>query len=164
MSDMVRYEINYGCKGIELYFKFRPNQSVLEELKLTKWRWHSRKLCWYTYDSIAHRNQAMNICNNYGVSSKTDINYSITYKKDIMEWELESVLKKNGYSVSQEEGLSKTERQRILSQVIINKIMTPIKVIKHIELQIKLKEHNDNYDLACKKWREDISFIKNEFM
>ena len=165
---MVRYEINYACKGVELYFNSKPNEKVLNELRTSKWRWHSRKFCWYTFDSVEHRNQAIRICNlynnklGYGNVASKDVN--TVYKTDILSWELESVLKKNGYSVSQQDGLTPRERQRILSQVIINKIMSPIKVIKHIELQIKLKEGNKNFLIACKKWREDINFIEKEFL
>ena len=168
-----KYIINENCNGIEIYFDDRPQNEILVELHESKWRWHKKKRCWYIYDSDRTRNQAKKLCNQYNkIYTRQTSYYSVTniYSTtecyddfDPSEWDEESLLRRNGYTVSQEEGLSTTERQRILTQVIRNRIMTPGQVINHIERMVNLRAGQRRYDIACKKWREDIYFVMNNF-
>ncbi len=79
---------------------------------------------------------------------------------DTSSWNVESVLRQEGYSVSQREGLLDSERQAILLKVIENKIMSKYQVIEHIELQISLRKNNSMYDIAISKWECDLAFLR----
>ena len=174
MDNIAKMIINEECNGIEIYFAERPDDEILEELHSYKWRWHKKKRCWYSYDSDEHRNIAERLCAQYnGLSANViDLYYEDDeycyddyeeYDFDPSEWDEESLLRKNGYTVSQEEGLSEGERQRILSMVIRNRVMTPYQVINHIERMVNLRDKQSRYDLACKKWRADMRFVMKEF-
>lgn len=80
---------------------------------------------------------------------------------DTSSWNIESILRQEGYTVSQREGLSDSERQAILLRVIENKKMSKYQVIEHIELQIGLRKNNSMYDIAISKWKRDIAFLNN---
>lgn len=169
MVNKAEMRINIECNGIEIYFDERPDDEILEELHSYKWRWHKKKRCWYNYDSSMNREIAEQICDEYNQDQCFEYSGSYltgavqqTYSGnefDPSEWDEESLLMKNGYTVSQEEGLSSTERQRILTMVIRNRIMTPSQIIDHIERMINLRDGQSKYDIACSKWREDIRFV-----
>ena len=163
--------LNEEHDGIEIYFDERPEDEVLDVLHAEGWRWHKKKRCWYNYNSEEHMVTATRLCikhNGYDYSwlqakeNKKDLIYE-DYDFDPSEWDEESILKKHGYSVSQEEGLTVGERQRILSMVIRNHVMTAYQVINHIERMVNLRDKQSKYDLACKKWREDMQFVMREF-
>ena len=80
---------------------------------------------------------------------------------DASEWNAESLLRAEGYTVSQREGLSDYERQAILRRVISNNKMSKRQVIDHIELQIKLRSGNRMYDIAISKWNRDLAFLRS---
>lgn len=171
MENRAEIIINDDFNGIEIYFDERPDEEILEELHAEKWRWHKKKRCWYNYDSLLHRNTAERLCAQYNsfnncvvYSANKDDEYCYDdYEFDPSEWDEESLLRRHGYTVSQEEGLSPSERQRILSMVIRNRMMTPYEVINHIEKMVNLRDMQSRYDLACKKWREDMMFVIKEF-
>ena len=50
---MTTYTINPEFNGLELRFDAKPEQSVIDQLKANRWRWHSVKKCWYTRQSEA---------------------------------------------------------------------------------------------------------------
>lgn len=43
----VNIKENEEVKGLEIYFKEKPDYSVIKKLKSLGFRWHSKKLCWY---------------------------------------------------------------------------------------------------------------------
>lgn len=43
----MRIENNYEYNSIELYFDGKPDEMTRETLKMFKWRWNSKKFCWY---------------------------------------------------------------------------------------------------------------------
>lgn len=43
---------NYEYNSIELYFDGKPNEMTRETLKMFKWRWNPKKLCWYNKNTI----------------------------------------------------------------------------------------------------------------
>jgi len=45
------YTLNHEHNGIEIYFSVRPEQSVINKLKLHRWRWHSQRRLWYNKQS-----------------------------------------------------------------------------------------------------------------
>ena len=79
---------------------------------------------------------------------------------DTSSWNIESILRQEGYTVSQREGLLDTERQAILLRVIENQKMSKLQVIEHIELQISLRKNNSMYDIAISKWERDLAFLR----
>jgi hypothetical protein len=79
---------------------------------------------------------------------------------DTSSWNIESILRQEGYTVSQREGLLDSERQAILLRVIENKKMSKHQVIEHIELQISLRKNNSMYDIAISKWERDLAFLR----
>ena len=57
--------------------------------------------------------------------------------------------------------LSKEERQRILSFVMENHIMTSYEIINHLEWQIFTREGRTNMKDAISKWEDDIRFVRD---
>lgn len=49
---------NKEKNGIELYFEAKPEQHVIDVLKVNKWRWHNQKKCWYTIATVEARKVA----------------------------------------------------------------------------------------------------------
>lgn len=79
---------------------------------------------------------------------------------DTSSWNLESVLKREGYTASQKENLTDYERQQILLSVIQQKLMSKQQIIEHIELQISLRQNNRMYSTAISKWERDLAFLR----
>lgn len=71
----------------------------------------------------------------------------------------ESILMQYGYSVSQKEGLSDFQRQKILSVLIDNKIMTKSSIISYLDFFILQKKKNPNYKNAISKWQDDREYV-----
>lgn len=76
-------------------------------------------------------------------------------------WAEKSVLRIYGYNVNKNENLSKKERQRILSFVLENHIITSYKIINHLEWQISTREGRANMRDAISKWEDDIRFVRD---
>ena len=87
-------------------------------------------------------------------------NYYEDGELDTSSWNLESVLRQEGYTVSQKEGLTDSERQSILKNVINRNLMSKWQIIEHIELQISLRKNNSMYNIAISKWERDLSFLR----
>ena len=79
---------------------------------------------------------------------------------DTSSWNIESILRQEGYTVSQREGLLDSERQAILLRVIESKKMSKLQISEHIELQISLRKNNSMYDIAISKWERDLAFLR----
>lgn len=82
---------------------------------------------------------------------------------DTTDWNLESILRQEGYTVSQKEALSDGERQNILKSVLLRGLMTKWDIIEHIELQISLRKNNSIYNTAILKWERDLQYIRANF-
>lgn len=48
--------------GIEIYFEKRPPNSILEEMKVKGWRWHTAKKCWFVKKSPSAEAMAKKLC------------------------------------------------------------------------------------------------------
>ena len=79
---------------------------------------------------------------------------------DTSSWNLESILRQEGYTVSQKEDLSDYDRQQILLSVMRRNLMSKWQIIEHIELQISLRRNNRMYSIAISKWERDLSFLR----
>lgn len=90
-------------------------------------------------------------------------NYNYGDGLDTSDWNLESILRQEGYTVSQKEALSDSERQNILKSVLTRGLMTKWDVIEHIELQISLRKNNSMYTTAILKWERDLQYIRTHF-
>ena len=69
-----------------------------------------------------------------------------------------SPLKLCGYSVNQQDGCSKIERQYIISKVIEKGILTKNEVIYYLEHFINMNGQKANNAVALEKWKEDLEF------
>ena len=74
---------------------------------------------------------------------------------------LESPLMLCGYNVRQQGGLSKEERQYVISRILDRGIMTKSDVIKYLSFFIKRNGKKENNSIAAKKWQEDLNFTLN---
>ena len=70
----------------------------------------------------------------------------------------ESPLMLCGYSVSQKEGLSESERHYIISQIIDQGILTKLEVIRYLGYFIRRNGQKDCNYLALSKWERDLDF------
>ena len=101
------------------------------------------------------------IGDNYVVNRKSNGTNDAEYGElDASSWNVESILRQEGYTVSQREGLSDNEREAILRNVISKKLMSRRQVIEHIELQISLRKNNSMYGIAISKWERDLAFLR----
>lgn len=71
----------------------------------------------------------------------------------------ESILMQYGYSVSQKEDLSDFQRQKILSILIDNKIMTKSSIISYLDFFILQKKKNPKYEKAISRWQDDREYV-----
>ena len=71
-----------------------------------------------------------------------------------------SLLKLCGYSVSQDKGFSRQERERILTEVIHNGIMLKADVIQYLNWFIKMNGHKIENASAKEKWKSDLEFVR----
>ncbi len=69
-----------------------------------------------------------------------------------------SPLKLCGYSVNQQDGYSRTERQYIISKVIEKGVLRKSEVVRYLEYFIKRNGQKSSNALALKKWKEDLDF------
>ena len=70
----------------------------------------------------------------------------------------ESRLHLCGYSVAEKEGLSATERQRIISFVISRDVMKKDEVISHLNWLIDTHRNRHHMATAVAKWNQDLSY------
>lgn len=73
----------------------------------------------------------------------------------------ESLLMQYGYNVSQTEGLTTTDRQKILAVIIDNKIMSKSEIISYIDFFISQRSSNSRMEVAISKWEADREFVDN---
>ena len=69
-----------------------------------------------------------------------------------------SPLRLCGYSVSQQDGYSRTERQYIISRVISKGILGKSEVIRYLEHFINRNGQKTGNEIALGKWKEDLDF------
>jgi hypothetical protein len=71
-----------------------------------------------------------------------------------------SPLKLCGYSVSKEAGFSQEEREKILYEMISNRIITKPEAIQYLEWFIHLNGKSEFNWLANEKWKSDLSYVR----
>lgn len=81
----------------------------------------------------------------------------------VNNYELESILAANGYTVAKNSGLSDFQRQQILENIIDMGIMTRNEIIYHLEGLIELRklQRYKDFSEAIDKWKSDIRYVIN---
>lgn len=72
----------------------------------------------------------------------------------------ESILMQFGYTVSQEEGLSSSRRQKILAVMIDNKILSKSEIISYLDFFISQRQYQSKFEIAVSKWEADREFVQ----
>lgn len=75
------------------------------------------------------------------------------------EWQNKSILAMYGYNVNSSHALSSNKRHAILDFLIQNNIMTPQRIIVHLEMLIRIRRNMSSMKKAIEKWREDIDYL-----
>ncbi len=75
------------------------------------------------------------------------------------ELDVESVLYRFGYNVSEKDGYSDSYRQSILSAAIESGVISKKGAINHLRYLIKLNEKKSNLAKAREKWNKDIAYL-----
>ena len=70
-----------------------------------------------------------------------------------------SPLKLNGYSVNQQDGYSRKDRQYILSKVIEKGALLKSEVLRYLEYFINMNGRRSGNEIALSKWKEDLEFV-----
>lgn len=70
-----------------------------------------------------------------------------------------SPLKLNGYSVSQQDGYSRYDRQYILSKVIEKGALLKSEVVRYLEYFINMNGRRTGNEIALSKWKQDLEFV-----
>lgn len=73
----------------------------------------------------------------------------------------DSLLSLIGYNVNQSDGLTDTERQYILSQILQNHIMKKNEIINYLNIFIRVNGAKHNMKFAVSKWKSDLDFVRN---
>ena len=109
----------------------------------------------YTYQRILSFGQPL--CTV--ISEKQYISGS--YKRMNAGMAQQSLLRMCGYTVSATEGLSDSERRRILDTIISNGIMSKFDVIEYLNYFINMRK-NDTKDMseAIRKWNSDLRYVE----
>lgn len=72
-----------------------------------------------------------------------------------------SALYMYGYTVSENDGLTQSQRQSLLSNLMDSNLMSKVEMKNHIEWLLHTHESNPMYTYACRKWTDDLRFINN---
>lgn len=72
----------------------------------------------------------------------------------------ESILMQFGYTVSQEECLSASRRQKILAVMIDNKVLSKSEIISYLDFFINQRQYQSKFELAVSKWEMDRDFVQ----
>lgn len=70
-----------------------------------------------------------------------------------------SPLKLNGYSVNQQDGYSRQDRQYILSKVIEKGSLLKSEVVRYLEYFINMNGRRSGNEIALSKWKQDLEFV-----
>lgn len=111
-------------------------------------------------------------CKQYFVDSETIDSLRVSYhqhpklrynpeKGDMYHKNPRSTLSLYGYSVRKDLDLSPKQRRNILDAVIKNQVLTKLEVIDLIEMNITMREYQNNNHEAISKWRSDLQYIRN---
>ena len=71
----------------------------------------------------------------------------------------ESILMQYGYNVNQTEGLSSTQRKKILAVLIDNKILTKADIISYLDFFINQRKKQKSMEKDIDKWEDDKEFV-----
>lgn len=82
----------------------------------------------------------------------------VTSDTDLAE---ESILHICGYSVSQTDNLSKTERHAVLQYLIDSKVSSKPEIISYLEFFIRRNGKRQNLEEAVRRWKEDINWVRD---
>ena len=88
-------------------------------------------------------------------------NYVKPPSDDLESLREESFLHQFGYNVGQEDNLTSSQRQTILSQVMEAEIMKPTEIIALLNALIRLSKKRIAFALARMKWEEDLDFVNH---
>ena len=80
-----------------------------------------------------------------------------------MNFKPESILKLNGYSVSETDGLTDTQRRQILNDLIDKEIVDKDEVIQYLKSFINFNGKKLGNSRAVNKWKSDILFLNNYY-
>lgn len=80
----MRIENNYEYNSIELYFDGKPDEMTRETLKMFKWRWNPKKLCWYNKNTTENMAlaEALNSSAEEMQAKKVPDSYAEKYNKE----------------------------------------------------------------------------------
>lgn len=89
--------------------------------------------------------------------------YWVSEKNEESQFNLksESILHKMGYNVNSRDNLRDDERQKILSDIISNGVLTRGEVCSHIDYLIRRSEGRPMLSDAIRKWKRDRKFASN---
>lgn len=174
MSDyIITNGFNRG-RRIDIFFTGIPDEQLRTEMKANKWQYYPKTKCWYNFFSFANEAQAEKYCKwfdeNREISSWQEKNRSEQYleygnfelyeETDIDDWEEESILKRLGYSVSRNIGLSEEERQDIIFMAIHKHYITKDQVISFLKGMINTRSSRYCMLEAVSKWQSDLNYTR----
>ena len=73
----------------------------------------------------------------------------------------ESILMQYGYNVSQIDGLTDKERQKVLAILVDNKVLSKSEIISYLDFFISQRNGRSNMRLAISKWEADREFVEH---
>ena len=91
-----------------------------------------------------------------GLSSESFDEEIPTYR----ERKEESALHKAGYSVGQDSTLSTHQRQDLLANLIKTGQFKKSYIVHHLEYLIRINGKSEHNDIALKRWKNDLDFVR----
>ena len=73
----------------------------------------------------------------------------------------ESILKICGYTVNQNDNLSSSQRQLILSNLMDRNVLSKYRIIEYLQFFINSSRYRNNMYMANKKWEADLQWVRS---
>lgn len=64
-----------------------------------------------------------------------------------------------GYNVSKTAGLTTSDRQKLLQQLLDNSLLSKVQIVNHLEWLIHTHLYHSTMEDACSCWQEDLRFV-----
>jgi len=83
----------------------------------------------------------------------------LTKFREYIDLKPESLLMQCGYKVNEKDNYSSEQRQQILCEIMLCRVMTMNDIVSHINFLIRLNETNYKMALSRSKWQNDLNFL-----
>lgn len=157
---MTNYNVN---SRVEVYFSHIPEVNVRNRMKSLGWKWDANNRCWWgenTYINEVYVRDLCFLCNSDIFGYNVPKNF--LHRSDKKNWEINSILNENGYSVSADYDSSDESRRNCLKNMITMRKATQNQLIYFLKGRIKISENNPQLKAHISKYEDDLEYVKSK--